>query len=453
MAIFRRDRRPKRQPTDPAKADLPRFGKKAVKKSPPRGKAVRPGGKAPGPKRSLTHVGGKVETEGVGDEAQKLAFALDVKASTDRDDDTTRSHVHGFHSYPARMHPVTAQRLAAAFVPKGGRVLDPFCGSGTVLVEAMILGMKPTGLDLNPLAVRLAKLKTTPRTETELDHLVHQAEAVAELAHARRKTKAGASRRFGPEDIALFEPHVLLELDSLALGIRELGKDHARGDLELVLSSLLTRMSRRRGDTSEGSAPRRLAAGFVTRQFAGKARELADRLREFRNSLPSAAQGPASIRQGNATKPAKLPGAPFDALITSPPYAATYDYADHHSVRLRWLGLDATEMRRNEMGARARYADLPALAAAREWMGELRSFLTAMAGQLAPGAPVILLMADSAVGSSALRANELVAKAARLCGFKPVARASQSRPHFHGPTAAAFRARPRMEHALLLRKE
>jgi hypothetical protein len=56
------------------------------------------------------------------------------------------------------------------------------------------------------------------------------------------------------------------------------------------------------------------------------------------------------------------------------------------------------------------------------------------------------------VGDVALRADEIVAGAGRACGLVPGARASQPRPHFHGPTAKAFRAAPRREHALLLRK-
>ena len=63
-----------------------------------------------------------------------------------------------------------------------------------------------------------------------------------------------------------------------------------------------------------------------------------------------------------------------------------------------------------------------------------------------------MLVADSAVDGVALRADAIVADVARANAFAPVARASQARPHFHEPTAAAFRHRPRFEHALLLRK-
>src|SRR5579871_4085709 len=98
-------------------------------------------------RRSLTHVGGEVERSGDRDAAAALAHALDVAPAPEpaahhgeatASDDVDRAHVHGFHTYPARMHPETAARLVRAFSEEGHAVLDPFCGSGTVLVEAMI---------------------------------------------------------------------------------------------------------------------------------------------------------------------------------------------------------------------------------------------------------------------------------------------------------------------------
>src|SRR5580704_18912045 len=94
--------------------------------------------KAGGRRRSLTHVGGSVETVGDRADAEWLAHALKVAPATDEENDPARVDVHGFHTYPARMHPDTAARLVRAFAAEGETVLDPFCGSGTVLVEAMI---------------------------------------------------------------------------------------------------------------------------------------------------------------------------------------------------------------------------------------------------------------------------------------------------------------------------
>jgi hypothetical protein len=402
-------------------------------------------------RRSLTNVGGSIDTEGDRADADRLAHALTVPPSTDDDNDPARAHVHGFHTYPARMHPTTAARLVSAFASSGNRVLDPFCGSGTVLVEALVAGRNAIGTDLNPLAIRLSACKTRVRTSAELERLRARAAECAGGADARRKAKAGASRRFPREDVALFEPHVLLELDSLRVGIEALRDDPARADLELVLSALLVKLSKKPGDTSAGAMKKRTAAGFAARLFVQKTEDLAARLSALNRLLPKPVPT-ANVLQDDATELLQLPPERVDAIITSPPYAATYDYLAHHELRLRWLGLDAAPLARGEIGSRSAYARVKPKDARAAWAKELEGFFRAAARVLPPSGPLVVMMADSAVGEVALRADEIVAEAARACGLVPSARASQARPHFHGPTAKAFRQKARAEHALLLRK-
>jgi hypothetical protein len=85
-----------------------------------------------------------------------------------------------------------------------------------VLVEALVAGRAPVGTDLNPLAVRLARLKTTPHDASACEALVTSARQVAEFAAGRRERRAGSTRRYPPEDVASFDPHVLLELSARA---------------------------------------------------------------------------------------------------------------------------------------------------------------------------------------------------------------------------------------------
>ena len=68
---------------------------------------------------------------------------------------------HGLHKYPGRMPPQIPKKLLEAF-PNASHVLDPFCGSGTTLVEAIAAGRDATGIDTNPLAVLISRVKTTP---------------------------------------------------------------------------------------------------------------------------------------------------------------------------------------------------------------------------------------------------------------------------------------------------
>lgn len=404
----------------------------------------------PRKRRALSHVGGRVETEGDERDAAMLGRALEVSPSSDEHDDPARAHVHGFHTYPARMHPETASWLVRSFVPSGGRVLDPFCGSGTVLVEAMLQGVEAIGTDLNPVAVMLSRCKTRLRSAPDLSRLVSRARECAQFAEDRRRARAGASRRFPHEDVRLFEPHVLLELDSLRHKIEMLGDDPDRGDLFLALSSVLIKLSRKRGDTSEMVDQRRTAPGFATRLFIGRVEDLASRLSDFAAQLPGRVP-PARVSQDDATGLRSVRG-PVDAVVTSPPYAATYDYISHHDLRMRWLSLDGSALSRGEIGSRTAYWNMPRGDVRRAWADEVGRFLLAAHRVLAPGGAVVLVMADSAVGEIVLRAEEVVAFVGRDTGFDPVARASQARPHFHGPTMEAFRDRPRAEHAILLRK-
>ena len=74
----------------------------------------------------------------------------------------TQYLTHGLHPYPARMVPQIAGRLLRRFANKNDVVLDPFCGSGGVLVEARLAGLNSVGIDVNPLACLIAKVKSNP---------------------------------------------------------------------------------------------------------------------------------------------------------------------------------------------------------------------------------------------------------------------------------------------------
>jgi DNA modification methylase len=409
-------------------------------------------------RRSLSHVGGGIETAGDREIARLLAQALDVEPAPEirpgaAQDDPDRAHVHGFHTYAARMHPTTAARLVHGFSDAGDTLLDPFCGSGTVLVEAMLAARRAVGVDLSPLAVRLARLKATPRDSHAIEAMLAAAQSIAAFADSRREQRAGATRRYPSEDVISFDPHVLLELDSLRAGIaRHAQDDPAAADtLELVLSAILVKVSRRASDTSTTNVPRRLAAGFTTRLFVRKAEELARRLGALAAIVPAEAVA-AQVSVDDATRLKTIAASTIDAVVTSPPYVATYDYSVHHAMRMRWLGLDRRALEVGEVGARRRYARLEPQAARAAWMRELATVIAALSRVCRKGARAAIVAGDSAVGGEALRADETIAAVAPGAGFVVLGRASQRRPHFHEPSARAFRHMPRTEHAIAIEK-
>jgi len=89
--------------------------------------------------------------------------------SWDFRDSNTKELTHCFHTYPAMMIPQIARRLLKKYGASANTLFDPYCGSGTSLVEANVKNINAIGTDLNPLARLIAKTKTTPIDIQTLD--------------------------------------------------------------------------------------------------------------------------------------------------------------------------------------------------------------------------------------------------------------------------------------------
>ena len=76
---------------------------------------------------------------------------------------------HLIHKYPAKFIPEYPRWAIQKFAGnKTNLVLDPFCGSGTTNVEAKLAGYDSCGIDVDPLAILLTKVKTTNLNEKKV---------------------------------------------------------------------------------------------------------------------------------------------------------------------------------------------------------------------------------------------------------------------------------------------
>lgn len=85
----------------------------------------------------------------------------------------TKEYTHCFHPYPAMMIPQVARRIIENFGKKSKLLFDPYCGTGTSLVEANLKGIDAIGTDINPLARLIATAKTTKIDVQVLDLFLH----------------------------------------------------------------------------------------------------------------------------------------------------------------------------------------------------------------------------------------------------------------------------------------
>lgn len=368
------------------------------------------------PKQALSHTGGRTLVAGDPQMADMLAYALDT-AAIDRDRLT-----HGFHSYPARMHWATAARVLEGLEMRGAHVLDPFCGSGTVLVEARSADYRSSGSDINPLAIALTKLKTDPLDSSLRTSLVLAAQEVRAKSEERVQARDPVRAKLQPSELAWYETHVVKEMAGLFEEINKVKDTRIRGILRLVFSSLVVKFSRQRSDTAEQAVQRRVRKGLVSEFFERKASELAERLQGYEQE----ARGPMpQVREGDARRLPELVEGQVDLILTSPPYGGTYDYVSHHARRFAWLGIDPTNFAAGEIGARRR-------GTADRFARELHFALKAMSQVLRRDGMLVMLMGDGQHGDERVSADELVADVASELGFTPFALATQSRPDFQG---------------------
>lgn len=336
---------------------------------------------------------------------------------------------HGFHTWPAGIPPSSAGILVDLLPP--GPVGDPFCGGGTVLVEAMIRGRPAVGGDLSPLAIRVARARTCRAEEPLLTRF--RSEARRLTAQARK-----AARHPVPEgtDRALnllrrwYEPHVLSELQALREGCRQAPED-LRPLLEICFSAIVVKVSFRRSDTHPGRQPHHRPPTTTAVLFHKKAREFARRIAALRQAVPEGTPDPI-LHRGDARDFA--PPEALAGVVTSPPYPGVYDYLPLQHLRNLWFGLPRDDWDR-EMGARRAFRK--AVEPARQaYLEDTRRWLARIRAVLRPGGRVAVVVGDGRAGGRVVGLEDHVIEAAEHAGLVHLASARQPRPD---PTGAIRR--------------
>lgn len=350
---------------------------------------------------------------------------------------------HLFHSFAARTHPLLVRRLLEDIGP-GQVVLDPFVGSGTVLVEAVMRGAQGVGCDVNELAVRLARFKATPLPPAMQKALVTKARAVADASTERVTARRRPRRTW--DDAAFYPPHVYLELCGLREEIESVrATDAPIGEaLLLVLSAIVIKLSHQRAESRPDVVPRHVGKGQASRWFFYKAEELGRLHAALWSKLPSPLPPPPVLLQGDARRVLRtdvprdggipLWPASIDCAVTSPPYLGTYDYVDHHVRRYAWLEIDPTPVERGEMAARRHGQSSPLSELLARHQRDSDDWVGSVANLLKPGGRLDVIVGDSVVGGQPLRGDLPIRQAAERAGLSFVAACAAERPQFIAKT-------------------
>ena len=108
---------------------------------------------------------------------------------------------HDFYRYPARFSPEFVRAAIKTFTRPGDCVVDPFMGGGTTIVEALSLGRRTVGLDINPLAVFIARVKSTPLSARDTRKICRWVEGVKDKVNLHNTSQRAARWKRYQKDV------------------------------------------------------------------------------------------------------------------------------------------------------------------------------------------------------------------------------------------------------------
>ena len=359
-----------------------------------------------------------------------------------------RHSTHGWHPFPAKFPPQLPQFFIERLTKANEVVLDPMFGSGTTLVEAVRLGRRAIGCDLDPLARVILQAKLSAIDPAAAADAGRSIACVARdlLLEAKVGLQRDLDERFDTKTRAFidywFLPEQQLQLTALLKGIQQQSPEGMRAFFKMVLSSTIIAKS------GGVSLARDLAHTRPHRVLDKKPRSAFDEFdRRLKSALSScvmpASRPTAEVRAANA-QATGLPAASVDLIVTSPPYANNaIDYMRAHKFSLVWLGWkikDLAELRAQYLGhetAPAQEFDgLPRqcaqtlawlnrldgrkATALRRYFGEMSRVLKEMLRVLKPGRAAVLVVGTSNLRGLDVETHKGLAAVAEQVGFQLV---------------------------------
>lgn len=250
---------------------------------------------------------------------------------------------HDYHRYPAKFIPQLASRIIKENSDVGDLVCDPFMGSGTTLIEAIINRRRAYGTDINPVSVLISKAKTTP-----IEPLFLQQQASSLLT----KIKSGIANRYGQMLLVTDNYDVKIpnnkRLDywfpekqkndlATVLSIINTIDDHRMRVFSLcAFSNILKGCSNWMMKSVKPTRDKRKIIADAYKSYVFQIRKMVVKNGHFWNML--AGKDISCIVDNSDARKMNINNDSALLIVTSPPYVTSYEYADLHQLTAIWLG-------------------------------------------------------------------------------------------------------------------
>jgi len=262
---------------------------------------------------------------------------------------STNYLTHGIHSYTAKLIPHIPHYFIEKYTKRGDVIFDHFCGSGTTLLEARLLGRNAIGIDINPLATLISEVKTTPLDTDELNLAIRLVKEKVRNGYGRIIVKF-------PNINYWFCKKAQNELSKIKFNVENLNgrfNENINKFLLTCFSSIIRKSSyadpRMAKTYKSKRVIEKIENGWTPTPIQYFEKVLDKNLERIKsvsehlnrnNNYVKVFQGDAretsSILNQNRIKK-------VDFIITSPPYINAQDYFRSYKLELWWLGLATPE--------------------------------------------------------------------------------------------------------------
>jgi len=325
-------------------------------------------------------------------------------------DKNSTYYTHGFHPYPAKFTPQLVNKYFNLYCKPGYKILDPFCGSGTTLVEGVINGMYSVGIDLNPIAILISKANHYSPEDIQLlnefiskynfsngNELFYQTD--------NYEIKNAIEIPDFPNRQHWFQENVSYELASIKNDIDSIDNENCRNLLICAFSNIIVKASNQDSEVRYSAKHKNHSNGFVFTLFKNTVKNYIQVLNKNEVNI----SGSAKVLHGNSNIVLKkLQTDFFDFIITSPPYINTFDYYLYHKQRMFWLGYDHKPVRKNEIGNHHRIDTKLYEIAKKEYIASMFDILIELSRVSKPNSKFIMIIGDGIIERKTIDMSEVI---------------------------------------------
>jgi len=261
---------------------------------------------------------------------------------------------HGLHKYPAKFFPELPRWLIKRFSKENHRVLDPFAGSGTTNVEALLSKRNSVGIDVDPFSRFLSKVKVTPLDIDEVK--AFQKDLLRAIVNYHPSKVLESDIPSFPYKDNWFNKEIILELSYLKKKINSFDySDKAKNFFKISFSSIIRSVSNADDNCTRTVIRKKLnkkvRPSDALNRFAEVILINVPKVIEFSKLCPKNVD--VIFPEDMDARSIKYKRNHFDLALTSPPYANAVDYPRTHQLESYWLGLangSLTPLKRKHVG-------------------------------------------------------------------------------------------------------